>query len=144
MFLVQRFKKKKKFRKGELTSCLANRVTSPFMLMTRKVGKRTSGFCLRRSFGLVLSRNLCRLADTYKELTWFHLNYLNLVHANISGKRATGIRIADVKSESFSFHSPHDIQCRSVIPQIYCGIKLLIWREAEQINAFDRGNRVTQ
>ena len=32
--------------------------------------------------------------------------------------------IADVKSEAFSFHLPHDIQSHLVMLQIYCGIKI--------------------
>ena len=42
-------------------------------------------------------------------------------------KQATCIRIADAKDESFSVHSPQDIQSRLVIPQIYRCIKIRSW-----------------
>ena len=55
-------------------------------------------------------------------------NSLHVVYGNILGKQTICIRIADAKRESFSVHSPHDTQSRSVIPPNYRGIKL--WSDA--------------
>lgn len=51
-------------------------------------------------------------------------NFGSRLSKNILGKRATCIAIADTKQESFSVHSPHDVQSRLVVPQNYSGIKL--------------------
>ena len=89
------------------------------------------GLSLRQHFGLVLSQNLFHLAGVYGKLTNFFRILGDIVHENTSGKRATCIRIVHAKCESFSIHSPHDIQSRSVIPQNCRGITF--WSYAVQI-----------